>query len=194
MYCVAPYEADPQLAFMVASGLADFAISDDSDLLAYCCPNTVFKLNLRGECQTAHLTNIVKSLGISKEEFINLCILSGCDYCKLAGVGINKAKAIVDAAFKKGEDCLHYAESIYPEKVNAEYKRRFLVARDCFTHAIVFDVCSLKVSRLNKPDSNHTCFHEVGMYLLTIDIFVHLIAVICLHVNLSKQFSFSYAY
>ncbi len=33
MYCVAPYEADSQIAFMVASGLADFAITDDSDCL-----------------------------------------------------------------------------------------------------------------------------------------------------------------
>jgi exonuclease-1 len=173
MYCVAPYEADSQIAFMVASGLADFAITDDSDLLAYCCPDTVFKLNLRGECQTAHLTNILTSLSMSKDEFIDLCILSGCDYCKLAGVGINKAKTIVNAAFKKGEDCLHYVESMYPEKVNTEYKKRFLVARDCFTHAIVFDVCSLKVSRLDTPDSYHTCFHEVGMYLLRMNLTVY---------------------
>ena len=164
MYCVAPYEADPQLAFMVASGLADFAVTEDSDLIAYCCPNTVFKLSLRGECQTVYLTSVIKSLSISKEQLTDMCILSGCDYCKLAGVGINKAKAIVDAAHKNGEDCLSYVESLYPEKVDAEYKKKFLVARDCFTHAVVFDVCSLKVSRLSKSDANHTCFPEIGLY------------------------------
>ena len=91
MYCVAPYEADPQLAFMVASGLADFAVTEDSDLIAYCCPSKVFKLNLRGECQTVYLTSVIKSLSISKEQLTDMGILSGCDYCKLAGVGINKA-------------------------------------------------------------------------------------------------------
>lgn len=36
-YIVAPYEADAQIAFLVANTHADFAISEDSDLLAYGC-------------------------------------------------------------------------------------------------------------------------------------------------------------
>lgn len=32
---VAPYEADPQLAYLVKEGLADFVITEDSDLLAF---------------------------------------------------------------------------------------------------------------------------------------------------------------
>ena len=34
-YMVSPYEADAQIAYLVESGAADFAISEDSDLLAY---------------------------------------------------------------------------------------------------------------------------------------------------------------
>lgn len=36
-YIVAPYEADAQLAFLVSEGYADFAITEDSDLLVYGC-------------------------------------------------------------------------------------------------------------------------------------------------------------
>lgn len=36
-YIVAPYEADAQIVFLVQNGYADFAISEDSDLLAYGC-------------------------------------------------------------------------------------------------------------------------------------------------------------
>lgn len=35
---MAPYEADAQIAYLVREGYADFAVSEDSDLLAYKCP------------------------------------------------------------------------------------------------------------------------------------------------------------
>ena len=43
-FVVAPYEADAQMAYMVQSGMADFAISEDSDLIAYGWPKIVMKL------------------------------------------------------------------------------------------------------------------------------------------------------
>lgn len=36
-YIVAPYKADAQIAFLVANDHADFAISEDSDLLVHGC-------------------------------------------------------------------------------------------------------------------------------------------------------------
>ena len=36
-YVVAPYEADAQIPFLLRRGHADFAISEDSDLLVYGC-------------------------------------------------------------------------------------------------------------------------------------------------------------
>jgi len=50
-FIVAPYEADAQMAFMVREGIADFAISDDSDLIAYGCPRTAMKLDIFGNAQ-----------------------------------------------------------------------------------------------------------------------------------------------
>ena len=44
-FVVAPYEADPQLAFLVREGHAFAALSDDSDLLPYGCPRTLFKFD-----------------------------------------------------------------------------------------------------------------------------------------------------
>ena len=34
---MAPYEADAQITFLVNKGYADFAVSEDSDLLGYQC-------------------------------------------------------------------------------------------------------------------------------------------------------------
>jgi len=36
-YIIAPYESDTQITFLLANSYADFAISEDSDLLAYGC-------------------------------------------------------------------------------------------------------------------------------------------------------------
>jgi exonuclease 1 len=48
---VAPYEADAQIAYLVREGLADFAISEDSDLITYGCPRLMMKLAFTGYCQ-----------------------------------------------------------------------------------------------------------------------------------------------
>ena len=36
-YVVSPYESDAQMAFLLETNVADFAITEDSDLLAYGC-------------------------------------------------------------------------------------------------------------------------------------------------------------
>ena len=46
---MAPYEADSQIAYLVKEGLADFAISEDSDLTAWGCPRLLTKLNWAGD-------------------------------------------------------------------------------------------------------------------------------------------------
>lgn len=53
-FLVAPYEADAQLAYMCRTGWISTAISEDSDLLAYGCPSTFFKMDKYGNGQ--HIT------------------------------------------------------------------------------------------------------------------------------------------
>ena len=48
-FIVAPYEADAQMAYMVKEGIAEFAISEDSDLVAYGCPKILMKLDFNGK-------------------------------------------------------------------------------------------------------------------------------------------------
>jgi len=48
-FIVAPYEADAQMAYMVKEGIAEFAISEDSDLIAYGCPRILMKLDWNGK-------------------------------------------------------------------------------------------------------------------------------------------------
>lgn len=47
-HCPCRYEADAQLAYMCRQGWITTAISEDSDLLAYGCPSTFFKMDKYG--------------------------------------------------------------------------------------------------------------------------------------------------
>ena len=59
-FVVAPYEADAQMAYMVKSGVADFAISEDSDLIAYGCPKILMKLDFYSKAQVWDLAEFKK--------------------------------------------------------------------------------------------------------------------------------------
>ena len=95
-FIVSPYEADSQMAYMVKVGIADFAISEDSDLIAYGCPKMLMKLDNFGEgMQWSYDDFKAKEIDIekdkslkplkylqalSKEDFSYACVMAGCEY------------------------------------------------------------------------------------------------------------------
>ncbi len=55
-FLVAPYEADAQLAFLCASGIADGVITEDSDTLPYRCSTVLFKMERDGSATAIERT------------------------------------------------------------------------------------------------------------------------------------------
>ena len=47
-FVVAPFEADAQLAFLARTGAVDIVVTEDSDMVPYGVPATLFKLDRRG--------------------------------------------------------------------------------------------------------------------------------------------------
>ncbi|KAL4430230.1 hypothetical protein ABPG74_014789 [Tetrahymena malaccensis] len=106
-YLISPYEADSQVAYLVRSQQADFAITEDSDLICYSCPKIVFKLSLDSSCQYLDLFKYCNSQQersnlqsealrcfLSQNELnrIYICIMAGSDYFpSIQGIGIKKA-------------------------------------------------------------------------------------------------------
>jgi len=41
---ISPYEADAQISYLCRSGIADFGVSEDSDITVFGCPTLVSKL------------------------------------------------------------------------------------------------------------------------------------------------------
>ena len=135
-FVVAPYEADAQMAYMVKEGIADFAISEDSDLIAYGCPKIMLKLNPYGtgqmfsfkdfyDAKFADNEKTTKQLQqLSAEEFTNVLIMAGCEYLdNIDRIGLKSALKHYDE-HKTFDGVMKYLESskTFKEKVPADYR------------------------------------------------------------------------
>ena len=114
-------------------GLADFAITEDSDLIAFGCPRIVAKMNYAGygdvfdipqfRSETNNTENgwneqlrIFQSM--SEDEFLTACIMAGCEYIEsIERVGLKR----VLNDYKKAKSC---EQVIIDLKANKAFKDR----------------------------------------------------------------------
>lgn len=101
-----PQEADPQLAYLVLNGYADYVVTDDSDLIVYGCERIIFKLNPRGYFMMYNRKDLCNFVDLDLTTFRWMCILAGCDYLPggYKGMGLIKAKKWV-LEHKLADDC-----------------------------------------------------------------------------------------
>lgn len=89
-------EADPQCAHLVKTDLAFCVASEDMDMLTFGTPRFVRKLSGKDTCVMYNLEIILTDLGITYEQFIDVCILLGCDYTTtLSKVGMTKILPLI---------------------------------------------------------------------------------------------------
>ena len=73
-------EADCLISYLNKKNIIDFALSDDIDIIVNGCSNLIkFK---KKKIISYDLNFILNRLNLSREEFVELCILFGCDYFK----------------------------------------------------------------------------------------------------------------
>ncbi len=94
----AEYEADGLLARMALSGDVDLVMTEDTDLIVYGCSKILYKYK-NGDGELYVRSEIFNMNGGSKlfenwELFQRFCVLCGCDYLKIGGVALGKAKKI----------------------------------------------------------------------------------------------------
>lgn len=78
---VAPYEADAQLAYLNKIELAEYVLTEDSDLILFGCRKILFKLDLFGNCDLVEIEKLHMAMDCAKEKFTMdkfrlMCILS----------------------------------------------------------------------------------------------------------------------
>lgn len=82
-------ETDIYVKEFFSNNLIDYVITEDLDFLTHNCPNVLYNYNfLNINILHYNYEIILKELGMSKETFIDFCILCGCDYSPtVKGIG-----------------------------------------------------------------------------------------------------------
>ena len=96
-----------------------------------------YKIHLDGQGEEIVLEDVLQAFDISQDNFLNWCILAGCDYLpNLNGIGIKKAKQIIDSK----DDFLSVVEVL--DIAPPDYRRKFNEAKMIFVHQTVIDPVS----------------------------------------------------
>jgi len=161
---VAPYEADSQIAYLVRKNYADFAISEDSDLIALGVRNIVMKLNPEGTCMNINYEafrnspienysdKLIRDIkNMPYVNFLELVVMSGCDYLpSIKGFGFKTGMALFEK-YKKMENVFHEMKFIerYKTKIPENYLENAKKSVCMFFYQTVFDPEENKLISLN---------------------------------------------
>ncbi|XP_077177294.1 flap endonuclease 1 [Paroedura picta] len=99
-YVEAPGEAEASCAALVKANKVYAAATEDMDCLTFGSPVLMRHLTAseakKLPIQEFHLNRILQDMGLTQEEFVNLCILLGCDYCEsIRGIGPKRAVELI---------------------------------------------------------------------------------------------------
>ncbi|KAI8818775.1 PIN domain-like protein [Fimicolochytrium jonesii] len=99
-YIEAPCEAESQCAALAAAGKVFAAGSEDMDTLTFGSPillrHLTFSEQRKMPIAEIHLDKALEGLQMTMDQFIDLCILLGCDYCdSIRGIGPHRAVALM---------------------------------------------------------------------------------------------------
>ena len=176
-YYVAPYEADIQLAYLDKINYVDCILTEDSDLLALGCKKVLYKLdldtNIGFEIETKNLKKCTKYdfSNFDSDKFLTFCILSGCDYFKVKGVGANNAYKVITSSSsykkcilnicenfnKKNQDKLNYDDLI------EKFEKAFLT----FRYQVVY--CPIEKKLRYYSDIKKSKYKFASKYLNNLD-------------------------
>lgn len=97
---VAPSEAEAYCSFLASEGIVDAVATEDMDALAFGAPvllrNVTASRSKKLPIQEYKLEKILKDLEMTQKEFVDLCILLGCDFCEtIKGVGPKTALNLI---------------------------------------------------------------------------------------------------
>ena len=115
---------------MAKSGKVYATASEDMDCLTFGCPILLRGFSNKDEPVTEIKLDIVlKDLDVTMDEFIDLCILCGCDYCdSIEGIGPIKAHSLIKEN-KDIEGVIKYAEKY---NCDSTKKKKFVCPEENF--------------------------------------------------------------
>jgi len=149
----APGEAEAQCCEMVKSGKASAVVSEDMDTLTFGTPFLLRGLSSKKEPITkVDYQEMITSFEMTSAEFVDLCILLGCDYTEtIEGIGPATAFKLIK---EHGtiERVIKFIEANPKKKYKVPENFNFEGARELFLHPEVTNTSELNLV-WEKPDS-----------------------------------------
>jgi len=134
-YICAPCEAEAQCAELCKSNVVYGSGSEDMDTLTFGSPvllrHMTFSEARKMPISEISYEKVLKGLEMDKDQFIDLCILLGCDYCdSIRGIGPQRAVSLIQQ-YKNIETVIKNIDTKkYPIPENWQYKE----ARELFVN------------------------------------------------------------
>lgn len=113
----APGDAEALCAQLVKTGTVHAVASEDMDTLPFGATLLIRQLNASKDSEVTEfsLQKLLHKLNITQKEFVDLCILLGCDYCdKISGLGPKRALALIQEHRTIEEVMLHVNRKTHP--------------------------------------------------------------------------------
>ena len=143
----APCEAEAECAALCRAGIAYATATEDMDALAHEAPVLVRHLSSgQDDLVEIDYAKVLEELGLTKAQFVDFCILCGCDYCgTIKGIGPGKAYGLI----KEHKTIERILEVIDTTKYPVSDDFNFEGARELFLHHEVTTEVDIK---WGKPD------------------------------------------
>lgn len=140
-YLDAPCEAEAQCAALVKAGKVYASGTEDMDALTFgssvLLRHLTFSEARKSPIQEFYLDKILMELKLSQEEFIDLCILLGCDYCdSIKGIGPKRAMELI-RQYKSIEEIIKHIDT---KKYTLPEEWPYQEARELFKNPEVLNV------------------------------------------------------
>ena len=131
-YVQAHGEAEAYASEMCRKGMVDYVVTEDMDTLAFGCPRMIRtcldkSIKRKDIISIIDLDVVLQGFELTYDEFVDLCILCGCDYCEnIPRVGNKTAYTLI----KKHRSI----ESILPAVKNIpdDYETKYKESRELF--------------------------------------------------------------
>ncbi|VVC92293.1 unnamed protein product [Leptidea sinapis] len=148
----APCEAEAQCAALVKAGKVFAVATEDMDALTFGADvllrHLTFSEARKMPVQEFHLNQVLSGLELNHSEFIDLCILLGCDYCgSIRGIGPKRAIELI----KQHRSLEEVLKNIDTKKYQPPDNWDYTDARRLFTEPEVTDASNIEL-KWTDPD------------------------------------------
>jgi flap endonuclease-1 len=160
-YINAPEEADSQCAYLSKVGLVDGVLTEDMDILTFGSTKIIRNLTSHNISTTEiNLNNLLSHLKLNQDEFIDFCILLGCDYCQ----GISEYKPnIIFEYFSKYKTIEKTLELMKNDNMNVPDEIQYKDTKKYFLNPTIIDI-PLSSLKMNEPDYDKLLLKLVDDY------------------------------